>query len=148
MAKVVAQSKDNPVFYVQYAHARAYSVQRNARETFPDLGDLNAVRQKANLALLRDSGELALLKLMALFPRLVEAAAKAHEPHRLAFFLNDFAQAFHGQYTRGNESPYLRYIQPDDRDLTAARLCLVMACAQVIVTGLGILGVQAPQEMR
>jgi len=148
LAKVVEQSKDNPVFYVQYAHARAYSVMRNAREAFPDLGELNAVLKSADLALLKDPGELGLLKLMALFPRLVEGAARAHEPHRLAFFLNDFAQAFHGQYTRGNESPYLRYIQPDDRDLTAARLCLVMACAQVIATGLGILGVQAPQEMR
>lgn len=148
LAKVVEQSKDNAVFYVQYAHARAYSVLRNARETFPDLDVTQAGLGGADLTKLNDAGELDLLKRLALFPRLVEGAARVHEPHRLAFYLNDLAQAFHGQWARGNDSPYLRYIQPNDRSLTAARLCMVKVCAQVIATGLGILGVNAPKEMR
>jgi arginyl-tRNA synthetase len=148
MKKVQEQSKDNPVFYVQYAHARAYSVFRNAKEAFPDLdGELSKL-DGADLARLTDPGEIDLAKRLALFPRLVEGAAKSHEPHRLAFYLNDLAQAFHGQWSRGNDSPYLRYIQANDRSLTAARLSLVRACAQVIATGLRILGVNAPKEMR
>ncbi|MFM9940947.1 MAG: arginine--tRNA ligase [Hyphomicrobiaceae bacterium] len=148
LAKVVEQSKDNPVFYVQYAHARAQSVLRAARDTFPALDVTTADFGGADLAKLNDAGELDLLKRLALFPRLIEGAARVHEPHRLAFYLNDLAQAFHGQWARGNDSPYLRYIQADDSTLTAARLCLVKACAQVIATGLGILGVKAPEEMR
>lgn len=148
LAKVVEQSKDNPVFYVQYAHARAFSVLRNARETFPDLDVSGPTMGGADLSKLTDPGELDLLKKLAQFPRLVEGAARVHEPHRLAFYLNDLAQAFHGQWARGNDSPYLRYIQADDRTLTAARLCMVKVCAQVIATGLGILGVNAPEEMR
>lgn len=148
LAKVVEQSKDNPVFYVQYAHARAYSVLRNAREAFPDLDVSAQDLGGAVLAKLTDTGELELLKKLALFPRLLEGAARVHEPHRLAFYLNDLAQTFHGQWARGNDSPHLRYIQASDRSLTAARLCMVRACAQVIAIGLGILGVNAPQEMR
>jgi arginyl-tRNA synthetase len=79
---------------------------------------------------------------------LIEGASRAHEPHRIAFYLSDLASAFHAQWTRGNDSPHLRFIQSDNRSLTAARLALVGACSQVIATGLGILGVQAPVEMR
>jgi arginyl-tRNA synthetase len=148
LAKVVEQSKDNAVFYVQYAHARAHSIFRNAREAFPDLDPLGPEVARASVAQLTDAGEVDLVKRLALFPRLVEDAARAHEPHRVAFYLNDLAATFHGQWTRGNESPHLRYIQPGDRSLTLARLALVRACAQVITSGLGILGVHAPSEMR
>jgi arginyl-tRNA synthetase len=144
LAKVIEQSKDNAVFYVQYAHARAQSVLRNAREALGDLPDV----KKADLSCLADPGELALVKRLAQFPRLVEGAARAHEPHRVAFYLNDLASEFHAHWTRGNDSPHLRYIQPGDRRVTTARLALVSATAQVVASGLGILGVQAPSEMR
>ena len=148
LAKVVEQSKDNPVFYVQYAHARAQSVFRNARETMPGVDAEAGIPAVAELSRLTDAGELDLLKRLALFPRLIEGASRAHEPHRLAFYLNDLAQTFHHQWARGNDSPHLRFIQPNDRTLTFARLYLVRACAQVIAAGLAILGVQAPKEMR
>lgn len=146
-AKVTEQSKDNPVFYVQYAHARCASVFRMARETFPDLDRATAVAE-ARLDLLADEGELALVRQLALFPRLVAAAAAAHEPHRLAFYLYELASAFHAQWTRGNDSPHLRFIQGQDRGLTAARLALIAATQQVISSGLSVLGVQAPEAMR
>jgi len=146
-AKVTEQSKDNPVFYVQYAHARICSVQRTVADTFPGLTpDCKAVR-KANLALLTDEGETALIKILADFPRVIESAAKAKEPHRLAFYLYDVAIALHGQYARGNDSPHLRFIQIDE-NLTAARLALLQAVKQVITSGLGVLGVHAPDAMR
>ncbi len=145
-AKVTEQSKDNPVFYVQYAHARAASVFRNAAEAFPGL-DHAAVRA-TDLSTLDDAGELDLIKQLALFPRLIETAAREHEPHRVAFYLYELAAVFHGQYTRGNDSPHLRFIQPTSRPLTAARLALVAATQQVIACGLDVLGVQAPTEMR
>jgi arginyl-tRNA synthetase len=148
LSKVIEQSKENPVFYVQYAHARAFSVFRNARETFPDLDGLGPEVAAADLAVLTDRGELDLMRRLAMFPRLIEGAATAHEPHRVAFYLHDLASAFHSQWTRGNDSPHLRYIQPGDRKTTVARLALVRACAQVIAAGLGILGVGAPLEMR
>jgi arginyl-tRNA synthetase len=148
LAKVIEQSKDNPVFYVQYAHARAQSVLRNARETFPDL-DLDGDEiLRADLSRLDDAGELDLMRRMAAWPRLVEAAARAHEPHRIAFYLYDLASTFHSQHTGGRDSPHLRFIQANDRNLTTARLALVRACAQVIASGLAILGVEAPMEMR
>ena len=148
LAKVVEKSKDNPVFYVQYAHARAYSVFRNAADVFPALGPDDPDILGSDTSLLTDDGELDLLRRLALFPRLIEGAARAHEPHRIAFYLSDLASAFHAQWTRGNDSPHLRFIQSSDRNLTAARLALVRACAQIIATGLAILGVQAPTEMR
>jgi arginyl-tRNA synthetase len=148
LAKVIEQSKDNPVFYVQYAHARAHSVFRNAREAFGDLDVLGMEILDAETSLLVEPGELALIKRLALFPRLIEGAARAHEPHRLAFYLNDLAADFHTLWSRGNESPHLRFIQADERRLTTARLALVRATAQVITSGLGILGVHAPSEMR
>jgi arginyl-tRNA synthetase len=148
LAKVVEKSKENPVFYVQYAHARAYSIYRNAADAFPGLAPGDPAIRAADTSLLTDDGELDLLRRLALFPRLIEGASRAHEPHRIAFYLSDLASAFHAQWTRGNDSPHLRFIQSDDRSLTAARLALVGACSQVIASGLAILGVQAPTEMR
>ena len=148
LAKVIEQSKENPVFYVQYAHARAHSVFRNVAEAMPDLAlDDDALRQ-ADFGRLNDPSELDLMRRLALYPRLIEGAARAHEPHRVAFYLHETASAFHSHWTRGNDSPYLRFIQVDDRTLTLARLGLVRAFAQVIQSGLAILGVEAPREMR
>jgi arginyl-tRNA synthetase len=145
---VTEQSKDNPVFYVQYAHARAASVLRNAREQFPDLASEKAALGASDLALLTDSGELDLVKKAAFFPSLVAGAARAHEPHRLAFYLYDLASAFHAHWTRGNDLPQLRVIQAHDRALTSARCALVAALQQVISSGLAVLGVGAPEAMR
>jgi arginyl-tRNA synthetase len=144
-AKVTEQSKDNPVFYVQYAHARAASIFRNAATVFPDL-DAGLVAS-AKLSSLGDA-EIELIKHLAAFPKLVTAAARAHEPHRLAFYLFDVASAFHQLYARGNDSPHLRFIQPTNLDATNDRLALITATQQVISSGLVILGVDAPQEMR
>jgi len=148
LAKVVEQSKDNPVFYVQYAHARAKSAFRNVREVFANLREPAPEVAGADLARLQDPGEIELIKKLAAFPHLIEGAARAHEPHRLAFYLYDLASAFHTQWTRGNELPHLRFIQAHDGKLTAARLALVRANAQVLATGLAIMGVHAPEEMR
>jgi arginyl-tRNA synthetase len=147
-AKVTEQSKDDPVFYVQYAHARAASVLRNGAEQLPDL-DLSApALLKADMAILSDPGEIDLIKRLAGFPRLIEGAATAHEPHRLAFYLYDLASALHGQWTRGNDSPHLRFIQSNDGVATSARLALIAATKTVIKSGLEILGVEAPDAMR
>jgi arginyl-tRNA synthetase len=148
LAKVREQSKDNPVFYVQYAHARAESIFRNVLEVFPDLDKASSAVTHADLFRLVDAGEIALIKQLALFPKLIKGAARAHEPHRLAFYLYDLAAAFHLQWTKGNDSPHLRFIQPEDKSLTAARLALIRANQQVLASGLKILGVQAPSEMR
>jgi len=145
--KVTEQSKDNPVFYVQYAHARAASVFRNAREAHPGLDVSEAALARADLKKLTDPGELDLIRIIARFPRLVTGAVRAHEPHRLAFYLYDLANALHSQWARGNDSPQLRFIA-EDEGTTAARLALVAATRQVISAGLGVLGVQAPDSMR
>ncbi|HEX9880968.1 MAG TPA: arginine--tRNA ligase [Hyphomicrobium sp.] len=147
-AKVTEQSKDNPVFYVQYAHARASSLFRNAQEVFPELTKDGAAVREADLSPLTDAGELDLIKRLAFFPRLVAGAAQAHEPHRLAFYLYDLAAALHTQWTRGNDSPHLRFIQAKDGLATAARLALIAATQRVIISGLTILGVEAPDAMR
>ncbi len=148
LAKVIEQTKDNPVFYVQMAHARAYSVFRNASEALKgrDLG--LAVLQGADVTRLDDKGELEIMRKLALWPQVVAGAARVHEPHRIAFYLHEVASLFHGHWTRGNDSPQLRFIQADDPELTLSRLALVRACAQVIASGLSILGVDAPEEMR
>jgi arginyl-tRNA synthetase len=146
LVKVREQSKDNPVFYVQYAHARAQSVVRMAKEAFPQLS-ADALL-KADLGLLQDPGEIDVIKKLAAFPSLVEGAARAHEPHRLAFYLYDLASIFHTQWTKGNELPQLRFIQASDGTLTAARLALIRATAQVLASGLALIGVHAPDEMR
>jgi arginyl-tRNA synthetase len=148
LAKVLEQSKDNPVFYVQMAHVRSKSIFRNAQEMFPALTESAQEILGADLSLLSDAGEIELMKKLAAFPAVIEGAARAHEPHRVAFYLYDLASSFHGQYARGNDSPHLRFIQPDDGILTAARLALVQANAQVLALGLELLGVLAPSEMR
>ncbi len=147
-AKVTEQSKDNPVFYVQYAHARAASVFRNTAEQMPGLDILLESLKKMDLSVLTDPGEIDLIKRLGAFPRLVEGAAKAHEPHRLAFYLYELASAFHAQWSRGNDSPHLRFIQSKDGVATQARLALVAATKQVITSGLKVLGVEAPDAMR
>ena len=147
LAKVVEQSKDNPVFYVQYAHARAASALRNAQQIFPELKDERRLAG-GDLTPLVDAGELDLIRRLAAFPQVIAAAARAHEPHRLAFYLYDLASAFHLQWTRGNELPHLRFIQPDDGILTAARIALITANRLVLASGLALLGVHAPVEMR
>ncbi len=146
-AKVTEQSRDNPVFYVQYAHARASSVLRNVEGVFPDLRSGGRNLAEADLDRLNDDSELALIKRIAHFPRIVEAAAAAHEPHRIAFYLYDLAGDFHGLWNRGKDSPQLRFIYDSDRELTRARLALVASTQRVLALGLGILGVDAMQEL-
>jgi arginyl-tRNA synthetase len=148
LAKVLEQSKDNPVFYVQYAHTRAKSVFRNAAEVFADLTETSPELSRADLGRLTDPGEIDLMRKLASFPVVLAAAARSHEPHRLAFYLYDLASAFHAQWTKGNEMPHLRFIQAADGTLTTARLALILATQQVLATGLAILGVHAPVEMR
>jgi arginyl-tRNA synthetase len=148
LAKVMEQSKDNPVFYVQYAHARGASVFRQVNDIFPDFSPGSPHVLNADLSQLTDAGELDLIRRLAAFPKLVEGASVAHEPHRVAFYLYDLASTFHSQWTKGNEMPHLRFIQPDNGTLTAARLALIGASTQVLASGLAILGVHAPDEMR
>jgi arginyl-tRNA synthetase len=152
LAKVIEQSRDNPVFYVQYGHARGQSVFRNAREVVPDLPSepsaRAAVLARAPLERLDDAGEIALMRRLALYPRLLEAAALAHEPHRIAFYLYELAGDFHAQWNRGNDASYLRFIIQNDPQLTMARLALVQGVVTVLASGLAMLGVEAPEEMR
>jgi arginyl-tRNA synthetase len=139
-ARVVEASKDNPVFYVQYAHARICSLHRRAAEA-----NL-ALPADSDLSLL-DEEELALVKLAAQFPRVVEAAAASHEPHRIAFYLGDLAAAFHGQWNKGNDAPEKRFLMAQNPALTRARLELADAIGQVVRNGLGVMGVTAAEEM-
>jgi len=152
LAKVIEQSRDNPVFYVQYGHARGRSIFRNAREVVPGLPNEGTARASALAAApldrLDDAGELALMRRLALYPRLVEAAAAAHEPHRIAFYLYELASDFHAQWNRGKDSPHLRFIIQNDPQMTMARLALVQGVVTVLASGLGVLGVEAPEEMR
>jgi len=148
LEKVLEKSRDNPVFYVQYAHARARSVLRHAAAELPDLPREPAALAAGRLDLLTDSDELALMKQMAGWPRLVESAAEAYEPHRVAFFLYEFAATFHGLWTRGKDETALRFLLPDEPELTAARLALVQAVAFTIASGLQIFGVEPVEEMR
>jgi arginyl-tRNA synthetase len=152
LAKVIEQSRENPVFYVQYGHARGHSVFRNAREVVPDLpeeaGARAAFLSQAAVERLTDPAELDLLRRLALYPRMIEAAAAAHEPHRIAFYLYDLASEFHALWTRGRDLPYLRFIINIDAEITKARLALVQGVVSVLASGLAILGVHAPDEMR
>src|SRR5215208_6707576 len=152
LAKVIEQSKDNAVFYVQYGHARGHSVFKNAREVVPELpeepGARAAFLEKAALERLTDASELDLLRRLSLYPRVVEAAALAHEPHRIAFYLYDLASEFHALWTRGRDLPYLRFIINNDAGITKARLALVQGVVSVLASGLAVLGVHAPTEMR
>jgi arginyl-tRNA synthetase len=146
--KVKEQSRDNPVFYVQYGHARGRSVFRQAREAMPDLALDDAALRSAPLERLTDAGELSLMRQIALYPRLVEAAAMAHEPHRVAFYLYDLASEFHAHWNRGKDTPHLRFIIQNDPVMTLARLALVQGVVTVLASGLRVLGVEAPEEMR
>jgi arginyl-tRNA synthetase len=145
-AKVTEQSKDNPVFYVQYAHARAASVMRHAAAVYPDV-DLSDAALVAALDRLSEPAELALIRQLAQWPRLVEAAAEAHEPHRIAFYLQEVAAQFHMLWNKGRDEATLRFILASDRALTRARLALVRGVAIVIASGLAVIGVEPVEEM-
>lgn len=148
LARAVEQSKDNPVFYVQYAHARACSVMRNAAEAFPgaDLSDDGLAA--AELDRLDEEDELALVRSLSGWPRVVETAAEAYEPHRIAYCLSEIAAEFHGLWNKGNVDDQRKFIIADDAALTRARLALVRASAIVIASGLEIMGVNPLEEMR
>jgi arginyl-tRNA synthetase len=142
--KVVEQSRDNPVFYVQYAHARCRSVLRQ-----PEAGDPPAEElARAPLDTLSDPAELTLIRRLAAWPRTVEAAALAREPHRIAFFLHDLAGDFHVLWNKGRDDAALRFIRGDEPEATRARLALVAATACVIRSGLAVMGVTPVEEMR
>jgi arginyl-tRNA synthetase len=145
--KVVEKSKDNPVFYVQYAHARARSVLRRAAPNFAASQlDVESLAT-APLARLTDAAELALIRHLAGWPRLVESAAETHEPHRIAFYLQELAAHFHGLYNKGTDDAGLRFILSDAPELTLARLALVQAVAFVVASGLTVFGVTPAEEM-
>ncbi len=146
--KVKEQSKDNPVFYVQYGHARCQSVLRKAENELEWFSNSAHEMQSADFAQLEDEGELALIAKMAQWPRIVEGAAENHEPHRIAFYLYELATALHAQHAQGKEKPQLRFINDKTPELTKARLALVYAVSKVIASGLNVLGVTAPDEMR
>ena len=152
LVRVKEQSRDNPVFYVHYAHARCRSVRRQALEEHADLvGDaatLDKTLVNADLLALTDSEEISLIQRLAVWPRVVESAALAHEPHRLAFYLYDVAAGFHALWTKGKDDARLRFLVPDDRRLTLARLALVQGVATVIASGLRVMGVEPVEELR
>ena len=147
-AKVMEKSRENPVFYVQYAHARGRSVFRHAATMFPtaDLSDQGLT--KADLTRLKDPDEIGVMRALANWPRTVEGAALAHEPHRLAFYMYDLASAFHGLWNKGNEAAELRFLQPEDQSVSVARLALVRGVGLVIASGLAVFGVEPVEEMR
>lgn len=146
-AKVTEQSKDNPVFYVQYASARCHSVFRQAAEQFG--GERFERPTLANdLALLTDESEIALIRKLAEYPRVIESCAQQLEPHRLAFYLHELAGSFHGHWNRGADNQDLRFVKVNDRQLTNARLGLVQAVSDVLTSGLALIGADAPREMR
>jgi len=148
LAKVMEQSKDNPVFYVQYAHARIRSVFRHAAEMFDSQELTPEALADADTSLLKDETELELIKLMAGWPRIVEQAALAHEPHRIAFYLNDLASVFHLLWNKGKDETHLRFLSESDPDLSRARLALIQGVAFVIASGLNVFGVTPVEEMR
>jgi arginyl-tRNA synthetase len=153
LTKVIEASRENPVFYVQYGHARGQSVFRNARTEMPDMpkdGEARALwLRNAPIERLVDPAEVGLLRRIALYPRTVEAAAAAHEPHRIAFYLHELASDFHALWTRGGkEAPHLRFIIQNDPETTKARLAMVQGVVTVLASGLALLGVEAPDEMR
>lgn len=144
--KVLEQSKDNPVFYVQYAHARTHSTFSQAVEVFDE--NIVEALEEVDVSLLDDASELSLMRKLAEYPRVVEAAANFYEPHRVAFYLNDLASAFHGHWNKGKDLPQLRFIKDDNEKLTRARLALVLAVQIVLQSGLNLLGVDAREELR
>lgn len=148
LEKVLEQSKDNPVFYVQYAHARCHSVLRHAGSEFPDIALDGKSLAAGDLSRLTDSDEIGLIKLLAGWPRCLEGAAEAYEPHRLAFYLHDVAAAFHGLWTKGKDDASLRFLLPDQPELTRARLALLRGVQLTIQSGLEVMGVEPVEEMR
>jgi len=148
LTAVTEQSRDNPVFYVQYAHARTHSVMRMAATAMPGIDLSAAALRQADLSRLTDESELGLIRTMGNWPRTVESAAEAHEPHRLAFYMYDLASDFHALWTKGKEDVTLRFIVEDDPALTVARLALVRGVQAVVAAGLGIFGVQPVEELR
>lgn len=147
-AKVTEKSRENPVFYVQYAHARGRSVFRHAKDMFPNADLSDAGLAKADLSRLTDIDEIGVLRAIASWPRTVEGAALTHEPHRLAFYMYDLASAFHGLWNKGNDATELRFLQADDEAVSIARLALVRAVGLVIASGLAVFGVEPVEEMR
>ena len=148
LEKVVEQSKDNPVFYVQYAHARCHSVLRHAGTELADLPLDGVSLAESELSRLTDDDEIGLIKHLASWPRVLEGAAQSYEPHRVAFYLHDVAAAFHGLWTKGKDDTTLRFLQPDDPALTRARLALVRSVQIVIESGLAVMGVTPVEELR
>ncbi|WP_262696361.1 arginine--tRNA ligase [Kordiimonas aquimaris] len=147
--KVTEQSKDNPVFYVQYAHARICSVLKNRTpEAFPDMKTDDSTLASVALDGLTDESEISLIKQCCAFPRIIEAAAEAHEPHRIAFYLYDLASEFHSLWNKGNDNKGLRFIVDDNAAITQARLAMIRSVGLVISSGLAILGVKPVEEMR
>ncbi|MBV2142879.1 arginine--tRNA ligase [Falsochrobactrum sp. TDYN1] len=146
-AKVTEQSKDNPVFYVQYASARCHSVFRQAGDQL-GFADLDRISMADHFEKLTDESEIALIRKLAEYPRLIESAATHQEPHRLAFYLYDLASSFHSQWNKGTENPDLRFIKVNDPNLSLARLGLVQVVSDVLTSGLTIIGADAPMEMR
>ena len=151
-AKVTEQTKENPVFYVQYAHARTHSLLRQAQDVLPGIDSASFLTderlKKAGLTRFEDVGEIGLMRKLAQYPRVVASAAQAHEPHRIAFYLYELASEFHGFWARGKVAPHLRVIQEADRELTTDRFALIAALSATLKSGLTILGVSAPLEMR
>lgn len=146
-ARVTEQSKDNPVFYVQYANARVHSVLRKARAAYPDLDLSETSLADADMTVFADSSELSLIRNMMNWPRFVESAALAREPHRIAYYLYELASEFHALWNKGNDNLDLRFIMEDDSEKTRSRLALISAVATIIATGLDILGVEPVTEM-
>lgn len=147
-AKVTEKTRDNPVFYVQYAHARGRSVFRHAKDMWPSADFSDSGLAQAQLDLLQDPDEIGALRLMAAWPRIVEQAALTHEPHRVAFYLNDLASQFHGLWNKGNDATELRFLQADNQAISLARLALVRGVGLVIASGLDVYGVEPVEEMR
>jgi len=148
LTKVVEKSLDNPVYYVQYANARIHSVLRKGAEMFPGIDQSGEGLAKAALHRLNDPAELSLIRLMAAWPRMVDSAAEAHEPHRVAFYLYDLAASFNALWNKGNGEVTLRFLQAEDAELSLARMALLRAVAFVIASGLAVFGVEPVEEMR
>ena len=146
--KVTQKSRENPVFYVQYAHARVYSIMRQAKSILAGFDVETFDFTKVDLSLLQDEAEINLMKALLNWPKVATTAAEFHEPHRISFYLYDLASHFHGLWNKGKEMPQLRFIIDDDVELSNSRLAMVRSVAYVIKAGLDILGVDAPHEMR
>ncbi|MBL4603475.1 MAG: arginine--tRNA ligase [Emcibacteraceae bacterium] len=146
-ARVTEQSKDNPVFYVQYGHARVSSVFRKAAAAYTDMDMSEDALKKADLNLLNDESELQLIKTMVNWPRIVESAALAHEPHRISYYLYDLASEFHALWNKGNDRVDLRFIIDNNKEITLSRLAMIRAFSIIIASGLKILGVEPRNEM-